>query len=33
MDGLNIQSLKVNFDPTQYQIMVSSYKNVDFEPY
>jgi hypothetical protein len=33
MDGLNIQSPEVIFDQTQYQIKVTGYKNVAFEPY
>jgi len=33
MDGLIIQSLKIIFDQTQFQIRVLVYKNVAFEPY
>lgn len=33
MDGLNIESLKIIFDQTQYEIRVLGYRNVVFEPY
>jgi hypothetical protein len=33
MDGLIIQSPKVIFDQTQYEIRVLGYRNVTFEPY